>query len=91
MTGETDDGATAETGTGSPSPDDAEETTGGGVGETADGDPGATTGADAEETADGDTDEDPEERDDVGSHLDDVDPGCGCAEVWETMSEQRSE
>lgn len=23
------------------------------------------------------------------SHLDDIDDGCGCAEVWEHMSEQR--
>jgi hypothetical protein len=23
------------------------------------------------------------------SHLDDVDDGCGCAEVWEELSEQR--
>ena len=22
-------------------------------------------------------------------HLEDVDDGCGCAEIWETMSEQR--
>ncbi|WEL16696.1 MULTISPECIES: hypothetical protein [unclassified Halorhabdus] len=22
-------------------------------------------------------------------HLDDVEDGCGCAEIWETMSEQR--
>lgn len=24
------------------------------------------------------------------SHLEDVDDGCGCVEVWETMSEHRS-
>jgi len=28
-----------------------------------------------------------EERDDA--HLDDIEDGCGCAEVWEHMSEQR--
>lgn len=36
-----------------------------------------------------DTDETTEERED--SHLDGVDAGCGCAEVWETLSEQREE
>jgi hypothetical protein len=25
------------------------------------------------------------------SHLDDVDDGCGCAEVWEHLSEERDE
>jgi len=43
---------------------------------------------DTDETAT-DTDETTEERED--SHLDGVDAGCGCAEVWETLSEQREE
>ena len=25
------------------------------------------------------------------SHLDDVEDGCGCAEIWEHMSEERDE
>jgi len=25
------------------------------------------------------------------SHLDDVDEGCGCVEVWEHLSEQRAD
>ncbi|ELZ29758.1 hypothetical protein C475_02386 [Halosimplex carlsbadense 2-9-1] len=25
------------------------------------------------------------------SHLDDVEDGCGCAEVWEHLSEERAE
>ncbi|MFW5956634.1 MAG: hypothetical protein ACOCQY_04450 [Halorhabdus sp.] len=30
------------------------------------------------------------ERDDTEfDHLEDVEDGCGCAEIWETMSEQR--
>ena len=29
-----------------------------------------------------------EERQD-GDHLDDIDDGCGCAEVWEHLSERR--
>jgi len=28
------------------------------------------------------------ERDDA--HLDDVEDGCGCAEIWERLSERRS-
>jgi hypothetical protein len=27
----------------------------------------------------------------VDAHLEDVDDGCGCAEVWEHLSEQREE
>ncbi|MEZ3117607.1 hypothetical protein RYH80_16950 [Halobaculum sp. MBLA0147] len=83
MTGGPDDGVTAETSAESPSPGD--------TAEIAANDGEGATANDGEETADGDADEEPAERDDVGSHLDDVDPGCGCAEVWETMSEQRSE
>ena len=31
-----------------------------------------------------------EEEDDVDtSHLDDVQDGCGCTEIWEHMSEER--
>jgi hypothetical protein len=53
--------------------------------------------------ADGDDDEPddgaasdgaPEEalaEDDPRAHLADVDDGCGCAEVWERLSEQRRE
>ena len=26
-----------------------------------------------------------------GSHLDDIEDGCGCAEVWEHMSDRRAE
>jgi len=32
----------------------------------------------------------PEEEPDVSTHhLDDIDDGCGCAEVWEHTSERR--
>jgi hypothetical protein len=34
--------------------------------------------------------ESPDERVDT-SHLDDVDDGCGCAEVWEHLSERRDD
>ena len=30
-----------------------------------------------------------DDRDD--EHLDDIEDGCGCAEVWEAMSEKRSD
>jgi hypothetical protein len=30
-----------------------------------------------------------DDRDD--DHLDDINDGCGCAEVWEAMSEKRAE
>lgn len=43
---------------------------------------------DAEPDATQDTDEESERDDD---HLQDIDAGCGCAEVWETLSEQRDE
>lgn len=39
-----------------------------------------TTEADEPET---------DERDVDTSHLDDIDDGCGCAEVWEYMSNER--
>jgi hypothetical protein len=37
--------------------------------------------------------EDQETADDTasGSHLDDIEDGCGCAEVWEHMSDRRAE
>ncbi|MFB6165017.1 MAG: hypothetical protein ABEJ31_07645 [Haloarculaceae archaeon] len=38
----------------------------------------------SETTADPD-----EEADPTTDHLDDVEDGCGCAEVWEHLSEQR--
>jgi hypothetical protein len=64
---------------------------------------GADTGADADRDSDKDSDRDADtdaapaggddpdagaaDRDD--GHLQDVDDGCGCAEVWEHLSEQR--
>jgi hypothetical protein len=68
-------------------PGEVEETSGAeDAGETgsADGVEGVAHREDADETGD-----DSEERED--SHLDAVDAGCGCAEVWETLSEQRGE
>jgi hypothetical protein len=40
-----------------------------------------------------DADREDEARADTGpaAHLDDIDDGCGCAEVWEHLSEQRDE
>ena len=52
----------------------------------ADVDAGVDESIDTDETTT-DTDETTAERED--SHLDGVDAGCGCAEVWETLSEQR--
>jgi hypothetical protein len=45
----------------------------------------------AETTAD--TDEAPDEApgEDVRAHLVDVADGCGCAEVWEHLSDEREE
>jgi hypothetical protein len=37
------------------------------------------------------TDTNEPEDDFDSSHLDDVDDGCGCTEIWEHLSEQRSE
>jgi hypothetical protein len=34
--------------------------------------------------------DDPDDEIDT-SHLDDVDDGCGCAEMWEHMSDERGE
>lgn len=35
-----------------------------------------------------------DEEDDIcdpeRSHLDDIEDGCGCVEIWETLSEQRA-
>mgnify|MGYP000509956917 CR=1 FL=1 len=33
--------------------------------------------------------DDPDERD--TDHLDDVEDGCGCTEIWEHLSEQRDD
>jgi hypothetical protein len=30
-----------------------------------------------------------EEDADENDHLDDIDSGCGCVEIWERLSEQR--
>jgi len=54
------------------------------------------TGVEPEAEAEEETGESDEtvEADETGredSHLDGVDAGCGCAEVWETLSEQRGE
>jgi hypothetical protein len=36
------------------------------------------------------SDDEPERTDEVSTaHLDDMDDGCGCAEVWEHLSERR--
>jgi len=40
-----------------------------------------------DETADGEHDEAGREAD---GHLADIEDGCGCAEVWEHLSERRS-
>jgi len=32
-----------------------------------------------------------EEEEDIREHLQNVEDGCGCAEMWEHMSEQRDE
>ena len=64
----------------------------GGVGDGAGGDEreDADAAGDADVAADGrgDADDRAERRDD---HLADIDDGCGCAEVWETLSEARAE
>jgi hypothetical protein len=50
-------------------------------------DSGETTTVDART----DPDESAEEPDEVDtSHLDDVEDGCGCAEVWEHTSDERT-
>lgn len=41
----------------------------------------------SERTDEADETDDAERTD--GSHLDSVEDGCGCAEVWEHLSEQR--
>lgn len=35
--------------------------------------------------------QDDEEEEDIREHLDDVDDGCGCTEIWEHLSEERDE
>ena len=48
------------------------------------------TGTPLAETDDAEDDaSDPEDVD--TSHLDDVEDGCGCAELWEHLSEERAE
>jgi hypothetical protein len=48
--------------------------------------PAAETSGNADETP-SNTDEDPDE--DIRAHLADVADGCGCAEVWEHLSDGR--
>jgi len=43
----------------------------------------------AEEETQVESDDEPQEVD--TSHLDDVEDGCGCAEVWEHLSDERDE
>ena len=43
----------------------------------------------ADEKPQAESDEDEQEVD--TSHLDDVEDGCGCAEVWEHLSDERDE
>jgi hypothetical protein len=31
------------------------------------------------------------DRDGVADHLEDVEDGCGCAEIWEHLSDERDE
>lgn len=50
--------------------------------------------ADGEDQADGDGDADGEGDGDAGDgsrHLDDVEDGAGCTEIWERLSERREE
>ncbi|WP_195837570.1 MULTISPECIES: hypothetical protein [unclassified Halorhabdus] len=37
------------------------------------------------------TDDETEDATQPDDHLDDVEDGCGCAEVWEHLSEQRED
>jgi hypothetical protein len=59
----------------------------------ADVEPAVTTGVDVDADADADSSAAAEsgtaddERDDA--HLQDIEDGCGCAEVWEHLSERR--
>jgi hypothetical protein len=32
-----------------------------------------------------------DEEEEIREHLQDVDDGCGCAEIWEHMSEERDD
>jgi len=43
------------------------------------------------ETDDADEPDVPDPDDVDTSHLDDVEDGCGCAEVWEHLSEERDD
>jgi len=47
------------------------------------------TAADVDDDPAVEDDVDDEERDDA--HLQDVDPGAGCTEIWEHLSETRDE
>ena len=47
--------------------------------------------AETTETDDADDAGIPDPEDVDTSHLDDVDDGCGCAEVWEHLSEERDD
>lgn len=47
------------------------------------------TTEDESATVDGKDQENPEDREDA--HLQDVEPGAGCTEIWEHLSENRDE
>jgi|AntRauMinimDraft_4_1070384.scaffolds.fasta_scaffold00252_24 hypothetical protein len=46
---------------------------------------------DTEEPVDDELNEDPVPERDGGSHLDDVQDGAGCTEIWEHLSEDRDD
>jgi len=54
-----------------------------------------TDDADDPDAPDPDPDSDPDPNPDPDevdtSHLDDIEDGCGCAEVWEHLSEERDD
>jgi hypothetical protein len=35
--------------------------------------------------------QDEEEEEEIREHLDDVEDGCGCTEIWEHLSEERDD
>lgn len=37
------------------------------------------------------SEQDAEEEEDIREHLQNVEDGCGCAEIWEHLSEEREE
>ncbi len=51
--------------------------------------PGAGQAADSDEGAAPDSENDHGDADAETAHLADVEDGCGCAEVWEHLSERR--